>query len=110
MNTLRLRSIATFTLATLLAGGSAFAQGTIRNRDVRQQDRIANGVRSGQLTPHETAHLERREARTNRQVRFDRRANGGHLTGAEHRQINREQNRTSRQIYRDKHNGAVAPR
>ncbi|MFC5864351.1 hypothetical protein ACFPT7_18745 [Acidicapsa dinghuensis] len=104
MNTLRLRSIATFTLATLLAGGSAFAQGTIRNREVRQQDRIANGVRSGQLTPRETAHLERREARINHQVRVDRRRDGGRLNVAQRRRIHREQNRTSRAIYRDKHN------
>lgn len=104
MNALRLRSITTLALATLLAGGSAFAQSTIRNREVRQQDRIANGVRSGQLTPRETAHLEHREARINHQVRADRRANGGRLTGAERKQINREQNRTSRAIYRDKHN------
>jgi hypothetical protein len=104
MNALRLRSITTFALATLLAGASAFAQGTIRNREVRQQHRIANGVRSGQLTPRETEHLEHREARINHQVRADRRANGGRLTGAERRQVNREQNRTSRAIYRDKHN------
>jgi hypothetical protein len=104
MNSIRTRSIAAFALSALLATGSAFAQGTIRQREIHQQHRIAQGVRSGSLTPRETAHLERREARINRQVRADRRADGGRLTFGERRQINREQNRASRAIYRDKHN------
>jgi hypothetical protein len=60
-------------------------------------------VESGQLTPHETARLERREAKTRREIRRDRAANGGKLTGAEKAKINREENGTSRQIYRAKH-------
>ena len=70
-----------------------------------QQDRIGQGVKSGQLTSRETAHLENREANVHREVRNDRAANGGKLTGQERRQVNRQQNRTSRAIYRDKHNG-----
>jgi hypothetical protein len=105
MNTIRTRSIVTAALATLLFAGSAFAQETIRQREFNQQHRIANGIRSGELTPRETAHLERREAGINRQVRADRRANGGYLTRGERYRINREQNHISRQIYRDRHNG-----
>ena len=37
----------------------------------------AQGVRSGQLTPHETANLEHRESNINHEVAADRRANGG---------------------------------
>ena len=77
----------------------------IKKRQENQQDRIAQGVKSGQLTAGETAHLEGKEARLNREIRHDRRANGGNLTNKEKRQINRQQNRLSRQIYRDKHNG-----
>jgi hypothetical protein len=73
-------------------------------RDVQQQ-RIANGVSSGQLTPRETQHLENREANINQQVRNDRQANGGTLTPQERQQVNREQNRTSQQIYNQKHDG-----
>ena len=78
--------------------------GTIHRRKENQQDRIAQGVKSGQLTAGETAHLERREARINKEVHHDRVANGGKLTAAERRQINRQQNRTSKDIYRDKQN------
>ena len=76
----------------------------VDRREERQQDRIAQGVRSGELTPRETARLERKEARIDRQIKTERAANGGKLTPAERRQVNREQNRTSRQIYRAKHN------
>ena len=67
-------------------------------------DRIGQGVESGQLTPGETAHLERQEQRIDNQVKAERAANGGHLTAAERRQVNREQNRESRRIYAAKHN------
>jgi hypothetical protein len=87
------------------AGANTQASGrTIRQRQENQHDRIANGVKSGQLTAGEAAHLERNQARINHQVRADRRANGGKLTAQERAQVTREQNRQSRQIYRAKHN------
>lgn len=78
--------------------------GEVDRREENQQDRIANGVKSGQLTPGETAHLEKQEQRIDNQVKTERAANGGHLTAAERRQVNREQNRESRHIYAAKHN------
>jgi hypothetical protein len=80
----------------------------VGERQRNQQERIANGIKSGQLTAGESAHLENREANINKEVRNDRAANGGKLTPAERRKVNRQQNRTSRAIYRDKHNGRVA--
>ena len=77
---------------------------TINQRLENQQDRIGQGVESGQLTPRETSRLENREARIDREVRRDRREDGGRLTRAERSQINSQLNHTSRQIYRDKHN------
>jgi hypothetical protein len=74
-------------------------------RAENQQDRIAQGIKSGQLTAGETANLESKDARINREIHNDRAANGGKLTAAETAQINHQQNRVSRQIYRDKHNG-----
>ena len=65
----------------------------------------AGGVQSGQLTPHEAARLERKEARIRREIHRDRAANGGTLTPAQKASINRQENRTSRQIYRQKHDG-----
>src|SRR5580765_2369932 len=78
----------------------------VGQRQENQQDRIAQGVKSGQLTAGETAHLERNQARINRQIHQDRKENGGKLTPQEHAQINHEQNRQSKQIYRAKHNSA----
>ena len=80
---------------------------TIQQRKENQQDRIAQGVKSGQLTPKETAHLEKKEAQINKEERKDRAANGGKLTPQDKKQITRQQNRESRKIYRAKHNDKV---
>lgn len=76
----------------------------VDRREARQQERIGEGVESGQLTPGETAHLEKQEQRIDNQIKTERAENGGHLTAAERRQVNREQNRESRRIYAAKHN------
>lgn len=81
---------------------------TVAQRKENQQDRIANGVKSGQLTAGETANLEKKEAAINKETAADRKANGGKLTTTEKRQINRQQNRMSKQIYDDKHNANTA--
>ena len=82
-------------------------QPTVAQRKENQQDRIANGVKSGQLTAGETANLETKEAAINGETRADRAANGGKLTSAEKQQINQQQNQLSKQIYNDKHNAAT---
>jgi hypothetical protein len=82
--------------------------GEVAQRKENQQDRIANGVKSGQLTAGETANLENKEAAINGETRADRAANGGKLTGAEKQQINQQQNQLSKQIYNDKHNANTA--
>jgi hypothetical protein len=82
-------------------------QPTVAQRKENQQDRIAQGVKSGQLTAGETANLENREAAINGETRADRAANGGKLTSAEKQQINKQQNQLSKQIYNDKHNAAT---
>jgi hypothetical protein len=76
----------------------------VDRREARQQQRIAEGVESGSLTPREAASLERRETKIHNEIKRDRKANGGQLTPAERAKINREQNRASRAIYRKKHN------
>ena len=76
----------------------------VDRREARQQGRIAEGVGSGQLTPGETARLEKQEQRINNEIKTERAANGGHLTAAERRQVNRQENRESRRIYAAKHN------
>ncbi|MGC0772708.1 MAG: hypothetical protein WB543_07205 [Candidatus Acidiferrum sp.] len=81
---------------------------TIAQRKENQQDRIANGVKSGQLTAGETSKLETKEAAINGETKADRAANGGKLTSAEKTQINKQQNGVSKQIYQDKHNANTA--
>jgi hypothetical protein len=81
---------------------------SIAQRKENQQDRIANGIKSGQLTPGETASLEKKEAAINKETRADRAANGGKLTSAEKAQVNQQQNQMSKQIYADKHNASTA--
>src|SRR5277367_5240145 len=74
-------------------------------REANQDQRIANGLRSGQMTSGEAAKAERTQSKIDQQVHNDRAANGGKLTGQEKQQINGEQNAASRQIYNEKHNG-----
>jgi len=81
---------------------------TVAQRKENQQDRIANGVKSGQLTAGETANLETKEAAINGETKADRAANGGKLTAGEKQQINKQQNQLSKQIYNDKHNANTA--
>src|SRR5271154_4106981 len=73
-------------------------------RAANQDQRIANGLRSGQMTSGEAASAERTQSHIDQQVHNDREANGGKLTGQEKQQINGEQNAASRQIYDEKHN------
>lgn len=80
----------------------------INQRKVDQQDRIANGVRSGQLTAGETAHLEKQESAINHEERNMRAQDNGHLTKQDRQTIHQQQNQESRRIYRDKHNAKVA--
>jgi uncharacterized protein YdbL (DUF1318 family) len=89
-------------LLVLSAAAPALAA-EVDRRQANQQARIGEGVQSGQLTPHEAARLERKEARIHREIHRDRAANGGELTPAQKASINRQENRTSRQIYRQKH-------
>jgi hypothetical protein len=74
-------------------------------REANQDQRIANGLRSGQMTSGEAAKAERTQSKIDQQVHNDRVANGGKLTPQEHQQVNREQNAASRQIYDSNHNG-----
>jgi|SRR5579863_4846399 len=78
----------------------------INARQKNQQRRIANGIKSGQLTSKEAAHLEKREANIQAEKKADKAK--GPMTGQERRQLTRQQNRTSRAIYRKKHNARTA--
>ena len=80
----------------------------VNNREANQQQRTANGLRSGQMTSGEAARTNRRQAALDQQVHNERTANGGALTAQQRQQANREENRNSKQIYNEKHNGNTA--
>ena len=115
MNLARLALIVTFILAPV----AVFAQTTappptpgqhdynINQRETDQQDRIAQGVKSGQLTAGETSHLEHQEAGINKEERGMRAQDNGHLTKSDRSTLHKQQNQESRRIYRDKHNSKV---
>jgi hypothetical protein len=91
-----------------VAAGLAGAQ-TVGQRELRQQQRISQGIRSGALTPGEAARLNARERNLRQDVRRDR-VDGGAFTPAERAQAQRRLDRLSKDIYRQKHDGHVAPR
>src|SRR5919204_1871478 len=86
---------------SLAFAGAAFAQAGTVQRDVNQQQRIEQGLQSGQLNTREAARLEREEARVERDEA--RALRDGKLSPAEKARLAREQNRVSRDIYREKH-------
>ena len=88
----------------------AFADGTTAQtvetqRDVNQQERIENGLQSGQLTTHEAGRLEREETHVD-QMEANAAADGN-VTKAEAARINTVQNAVSNSIYNQKHDGQV---
>jgi hypothetical protein len=96
-----MKSIILALMFTGVLASTSFAQ--INQRFENQQDRIAAGIRDGQLNAREASNLERREYGINREVRFDRAHDCGRLTGAERFRINQQQNRLSRTIYIERH-------
>jgi len=70
-------------------------------RDVNQQNRIEQGLKSGQLTTKEAGKLEREEAHIDKME--SNALKDGKMTDAEKQRIERAQNNASRDIYREKH-------
>jgi hypothetical protein len=99
--------LAVSSLAMAQAPADTTATPRIDKREARQQQRIASGTASGQLTPKETMHLEKREAKINADeaaVKAD-----GKVTQAERTHLRREENRASRAIHRQKHDAQKVP-
>lgn len=80
---------------------------SIAARKTNQQDRIAQGVKSGQLTAGETSKLEHQEAGINKEERGMRAEDNGKLSKGDKTLLNKQQNQESRRIHRDKHNAHV---
>lgn len=80
---------------------------TINQRKVDQQQRIGQGLRSGQMTAGEAGHVEHQERAINHEERAMRAQDNGHLTRSDRATLQHQQNAESRRIYRDKHNANV---
>ena len=103
--------LAAAALTACLAGGAladtttapaSTATPRVHRRQVRQQERIAQGIKSGELTPRETARLERGQQHV-QNLKAKAKADGV-VTPAERARIAHAQNVQSRHIYRAKHN------
>jgi len=84
-----------------------FAQSTTTElqRDVRQQQRIENGLKSGQLTTREASKLERQESHVSK---VEAKAmKDGTVTPAEQNRIQTMQNKVGRNINAQKHDAQV---
>ncbi len=98
--------------AGAVLSGTAFAQTATPRLDQRvatQQQRINQGVATGQLTPREAVKLQNR---SNRLGKHEQHAKAdGVVTRGERNRLHREANRNSRKIHNKKHNRRhVAPR
>jgi hypothetical protein len=76
-------------------------------REANQDQRISNGLRSGQMTSGEAARTNQNQAKVAQQVHNERTANGGALNGQQKQQANKEENKNSKQIYNEKHNSTT---
>jgi hypothetical protein len=95
-------------LATSVLSTAAWAQTTAeqdQQRDVNQQERIEQGLKSGELSTKEAGSLERDEQHVDRMEAKD--LKNGSISPAEQAKLNAAQNKTSNAIYNDKHNATT---
>jgi Spy/CpxP family protein refolding chaperone len=102
-----MRIVLNFLLVTtflLTATAISFAGSrSVNAREHREQQRINQGIRSGELTRREARRLESGLARIRIDERFARA--DGHFTPRERARMQHELDRESRNIYRQKHDG-----
>jgi len=91
----------------MLFAGATLAQttGSTVQRDDNQQNRIEQGLQSGELNTREAGRLEHQEATVEKMQ--SNALKDGSLSDAEKARLQRAQNKVSSDIYRDKHNAAL---
>lgn len=92
--------LAVFAIGATLATAQT-ATPRVTKRQVQQQARIKEGVKSGELNRRETRRLEREQAKI--AVDKAKAKSDGVVTPAERAKLKREQNRASRHVARQKH-------
>ena len=112
MKTYSILAVAALAVFSLTDVASASERGVrdpgVNVRQERQQTRIRQGMRSGELTRRE-AHRVRESQRDIRQLERAYKSDG-ELTRVGRRDLHQEQNQASRQIYRQKHDEQDRPR
>ena len=91
-------TVAVFVLALNISRVDA----QIRHRAYNQHHRIKQGVKSGELTRHETRNLRQDQKDLHHDIKLAKA--DGKITRKERKIIQREENKESREIYRKKHN------
>lgn len=79
----------------------------VNGRQHLQRDRIAQGVRSGQLTKDEAAKLHQEEKSIRQEEQGYR--SDGKLTPAERKDLQQDLNKVSKDIYQEKHDAETRP-
>src|ERR1700749_5098590 len=94
-------------LATGVVSTAALAQTVQQDqqRDVNQQERIEQGLQSGQLSTKEAGSLERQQQHIDRMESRDLKS--GSVSPAEQARLDAAQNRASSTIATDKHNSVT---
>jgi len=88
-------------------GLSTVQAGEIVNRERRQQERIGQGVQSGELTAKETQRLEKEQGKI--EADREKAREDGKMTKRERAKLRTEQNRASYHIYKQKHDAQKQP-
>lgn len=103
---LNTRLLAAAALMTVCAASFAQSAATTVQRDVNQQRRIEDGLKSGELTVREAGKLEREESRIDKLQSQE--LKDGHLSEAERARLRSAQNRASADITKLESNGQVS--
>ena len=90
-----------FLMASVVGGLLTVGALAQEPRDKRQQERIKEGVQSGELTKKETKRLEDMERRTERKEAKDR-IDGGGMTAAERAEKQKRENMNSAKVAKQK--------
>ncbi len=91
-------------VATLASAQTATPR--VTKRQMKQQARIEQGVKSGELTKGEARRLERQQGKIAAEKRMAKA--DGVVTPAERAKLTHDQNRASKRIYRLKHNAKTS--
>jgi hypothetical protein len=107
---MKLRILAILVAAAALpAAANPTQTPTVGERQVNQEARIQQGVQSGQLTPKETAKLEKGQAKV--EADKEKAMADGKVTKKERKKLAKEQDKQSKKIYKQKHDKqATAPK